>query len=258
MKEIYEKALLEEKPINLVWHKNSNKIAVIMDPRYDDLMVGVIRNFMKHLNPSGWNLLIITHEMYKDQIYKEFSEANVMFLSEKRVYYKDNYPNITIDTYNGIMMSTEFWNCFQEENILVFQKDCYMYKMFDEDYYMKFAFCGATCIWLSEDEKKRDYAINGGCSLRKKTEMIDCLQKVSWEIIERYYPKLQKYNEDLFFSFASLILNKLLPSFEERLDFAVENQEQNEKTSFYHGWNKNYQCEEKAKENVESNNFNKA
>jgi len=66
MKDLYESSLLSiaEKPLDIIWHPNSEKIAVIMDPRYDKLMVGVIKNFMQYLNPCGWNLVIITHEKY--------------------------------------------------------------------------------------------------------------------------------------------------------------------------------------------------
>jgi len=130
MKDLYETSLLSiaEKPLNLVWHPNSEKVAVIMDPRYDKLMVGVIKNFMQHLNPCGWNLVIITHEKYA----VEFSQCMVIAISEKRIYYKDGEPNISVDTYNGILMSKEFWEFIPGEHILIFQKDCYMYKMFDE------------------------------------------------------------------------------------------------------------------------------
>ena len=55
MRELYESELLlfSEKPVNIIWHPNSEKIAIIMDPRYDKLMVGVIKNFMQYLNPFG-------------------------------------------------------------------------------------------------------------------------------------------------------------------------------------------------------------
>jgi len=243
MKHIYETSLLSlaEKPLDIVWHPNSEKVAVIMDPRYDKLMVGAIKNFMQHLNPHGWNLVIITHEKYA----VEFPECMIIGISEKCIYYKDDKPNITIDEYNGILMSNEFWELIPGEHILIFQKDCYMYKMFDESIYLNYAFCGANCIWQSENKKLYGLAINGGCSLRKKSEMLDCLQKISWDIIEKYYPKQMHYNEDVFFTFACHLLNKSVPKKEERHEFAIEN-ESAEDTCFYHGWNKGYQTEEEA------------
>ena len=244
MKDLYESSLLSlaEKPLNLVWHPNSEKVAVIMDPRYDKLLVGVIKNFMQHLNPCGWNLVIITHEKYA----VEFSESMVFGINENQIYYKDDEPNISVDTYNGILMSKELWEFIPGEHILIFQKDCYMYKMFDETLYLNYAFCGANCIWQSEDKDLYGFAINGGCSLRKKSEMLDCLHKVSWDIIEKYYPKLGLYNEDLFFTFACHLLNKPVPKKEERSRFAIEH-ESAEDTCFYHGWHKNYQTEAEAR-----------
>lgn len=245
MKDLYENSLLSlaNEPIHLVWHANSEKVAVIMDPRYDKLMVGVIKNFMQHLNPRGWNLVIITHEKYVDLV--EFSGSMVLRISEIRIKYKDDQPNIDIDTYNGILMSKEFWDLIPGEHILIFQKDCYMYKMFDETLYLNYAFCGANCIWFSENNESYGVAINGGCSLRKKSEMLDCLQKVSWTLIEKYYPVMKLCNEDLFFTFACHLLNKLVPKKEDRPAFAIEH-EDTTNTCFYHGWHKDYQTEEQA------------
>lgn len=242
MKQFYESRILSEPPINLVWHPNSEKVAVIMDPRYDDLMAGVIRNFMRHLNPHGWNLVIITHE--KHQL--EIPGCMVVCISEKRIYYDDaGNPNMTIDSYNGILMSREFWEFIPGEHILIFQKDCYMYKMFDESIYLGYAFCGANCIWLTEDNAKQGIAINGGCSLRKKSEMLDCIEKISWERIANIFSPKSR-NEDLFFTFACYLLEKSLPAIEDRCLFAVEH-EDTESTCFYHGWNKGYQTEEEAR-----------
>lgn len=245
MKDLYETSLLSiaEKPVDIVWHPNSDKIAVIIDPRYDKIMVCVIKNFMQYLNPLGWNLIIITHK--KDAV--DFPGTKVIELNEKNIYYKDDKPNITLKTYNEILMAKEFWNFIPGEHILIFQKDCYMYKMFDEALYLDYAFCGANCVWQSENKEIYGFAINGGCSLRRKSEMLDCLQKISWDIIEKYYPKLGVYNEDLFFTFACHLLNKSVPKKEERHKFAIETQKSTDiDTCFYHGWDKNYQTEEQA------------
>lgn len=149
-------------------------------------------------------------------------------------------------------MSKEFWDFIPGEHILIFQKDCYMYKMFDETIYLNYAFCGANCIWLSEDNTSYGVAINGGCSLRKKSEMLNCLQKVSWDLIEKYYPKMKLHNEDLFFTFACHLLNKPVPKKEERHLFAVEH-EHAIKPCFYHGWHKDYQTEAEALRLISSN-----
>ena len=114
--------------------------------------------------------------------------------------------------------------------------------MFDETLYLNYAFCGANCIWLSEHNVVQGIAINGGCSLRKKSEMLDCLQKVSWDIV---VPKPKLRNEDLFFTFACHLLGKSVPKMEERCHFAVEHEETTD-TCFYHGWNKGYQTEAEA------------
>ena len=39
------------KPV--LFHSQSNRLAVIIDPRFDDVMEAVIRNFMYYMNPQG-------------------------------------------------------------------------------------------------------------------------------------------------------------------------------------------------------------
>jgi hypothetical protein len=76
--------------------------------------------------------------------------------------------------------------------------------------------------------------------------MLDCLQKVSWALIEKYYPIMKSRNEDLFFTFACHLLTKPVPKKEDRSAFAIEH-EDTTNTCFYHGWHKGYQSEEQAR-----------
>ena len=114
------------------FYKNSNKIAVIVDPRYDDIMEAVIKNFMYYMGPKEWNLLIISSEKYEAQIRETFPYALFLKIDEKLIYYSNNQPNINISTYNNIFLSQQFWNSIPVEHIAIFQKDCVMFNMFNE------------------------------------------------------------------------------------------------------------------------------
>ena len=259
MKELYESSLLAlaENQVDIVWHPNSEKVAVIMDPRYDKLMVGVIKNFMQHLNPCGWNLVIITHEKYA----VEFSDCLVIGISEKRIYYKDGEPNISVDTYNGILMSKEFWEFIPGEHILIFQKDCYMYKMFDEKF-LEYDFVGARSVLFVAENNYQQIVTNGGFSLRKKTAMLESLKRFSFtQLYKELYKaistqkmniinphNLGKKNEDVFFSLAckNTIEHHIQP------EFAVE-AEYNIDAAGHHGWNKSYHTEEQVLELLSAN-----
>ena len=65
-----DREVIDKHPVYL--YPESNKTAVILDPRYDQLMEAVIRNFMFFMNPVGWNLCIISHSGYESKIKKDF------------------------------------------------------------------------------------------------------------------------------------------------------------------------------------------
>lgn len=251
MKEIYEKALLKCQPFPIIKFKTSNKLAIIIDPRYDTMMDAVINNFAEHLNPEGWNFFIVSLAKYRDDIQNKYPMALFMAIPES--YVTNN--NLTIDAYNKLLTSPKFWESLPSEHILVFQKDCYMYKMFDESKYLNYDYAGANyfnplnCnIYIG--------GINGGCSLRKRSAMLDCLKYVSWELIDairsgqakllpNINPTIPDKHEDVFYTHACAILHKNVLPLPERSLFSIE-AEYNPGACFYHGWHHNYQSLEQA------------
>ncbi len=232
---------------------DSNKYAVIVDPRYDDLMLAVIRNFMFFLNPKGWNLMIVSHPNHLERVKKDIPGA--AFMGIPKNYLEDGHkPNMSIDSYNAIMMDQSFWEAMPAEHILIFQTDCIMLRPLDDAAYLGYDYAGAN--WYSPyDASFILGGVNGGCSLRSKQAMIDCLRYVSWDLImhvraniikknriEGRNAKVQKLNEDVFYTAACEILHKNVLPLSERSTFAIE-AEYDLNACFYHGWNKNYHNE---------------
>ena len=268
---IYENILLELnndseiKSQQIKYYPNSNKTAVILDPRFNPLMEAVIRNFMYFMNPDEWNLCIISYSGYENLIKTIFPNCIFKAIDAKYIYFKNDLPNIEIISYNEIFLSTEFWKNIPGEHIFIFQTDCIMYKMFPY-YYLLYDYCGAnyynSCSPIY-------VGINGGCSLRKKSTMIECIEKINWNIdVPEYKTKLitvyKKYknpinfnkinyrhnekiyfshntkcNEDVFFTHACEILMKCVPDNINRTFFSTE-VDINIHTCVHHGWNKNY------------------
>lgn len=247
---------------DIKYYPDSDKIAVIIDPRYDSLMEAVIINFMYFMNPKGWNLLIVSHGQYKDEIMQKIPNSMFWAIDESLITYdSNNIPNISLTTYNKILLDREFWNKIPASTIAIFQKDCIMYKMFD-DIYNDYDYSGANYYGHSSYHYG---GINGGFCIRKKSAMIECIDKVTWELIIRYNtilhnfsnenisnnnnkpPIFSSYNEDVFFTCACEILKKLVPDVFHRNKLAIET-DYNTDVSIYHGWNKNYHNIEKAKE----------
>lgn len=242
-------------------HKDTNKVAIIVDPRYDNLMEAAIRQHMFFLNPWGWNLMVVSHASYADKIRADFPNCIFAEIDESLIYYKDNKPNITIDGYNRIFLSPNFWFAIPSEHIFVFQKDCFMYKMFDT-HFLEYDFVGARSVLFVSEDNHQHLVINGGFSLRKKTAMIECLKNESFnQLYNDLYKtielnkmkisnphKLGKKNEDIFFTYAC----KNIPQIHILPKFSVE-AEYYEDTAGYHGWNKSYHTVDQVLEILSAN-----
>ena len=162
-----------------------DKLAVIIDTRFDELMENVINNFMFFMKPRGWNLMVISHLKYELQIKEKYPFCIFGKIEEDLIFYDENQiPNISIQTYNRILLSPYFWNSLQGEHIAIFQKDCIMYNMFDE-IFLNYDFAGAN-TYLPQIQTFFNGMINGGFSLRKKSTMLECLEKINCQIINNY------------------------------------------------------------------------
>jgi hypothetical protein len=276
--ELNNDSKLKSNPIH--YYPDSNKTAVILDPRFNPLMEAVIRNFMYFMNPREWNLCIVSYSGYRKVIKSIFPNCIFMAIDEKYIYMKDNIPNIKIESYNEIFLNKYFWKSLPGEHILIFQTDCIMFNMFP-DYYLLYDYCGAN--YYTQNALLYG-GINGGCSLRKKSVMIECIEKINWNThvpeyksgILNIYKKYNNYdihkkyniyglhllhrtfnNEDIFFTYACEILMKCVPDKIHRTFFAIE-VDQNSNTCIYHGWNKNYHTNSFAIEMLKSSPlFNK-
>ena len=263
--DLYKRALLENKGLRLFkveYNRGSDKMAIIIDPRYDDLMESVIQNFMYFMNPLGWNLLIVSWKGHRDKIMAKFPNCFFSAIDDDQIYMNaSGEPNITIESYNQILMDVNFWKNLPADYICIFQKDCVMFKMFPE-YFTKYDFCGAN--WYTKDISLFNEGINGGFSLRKRAAMIECLEQVTYKIINEYRLDAQdnksvifntvnqsflrtplKQNEDVFFIYACEILHKLIPDVIHRSFLAIE-ANFNPEACVYHGWHYNYHSLEAA------------
>jgi len=249
---VNDKEFVENQKI--YYHNNTNKLAIIIDPRFDKIMEAVIRNFMHFMNPQGWNLMILSYSGYESQINEIFPNSIFHKIPDEYIYMdKNGMPNMTVEKYNKICCDIGFWKSIPFENIAIFQKDCIMFKMFDDYFSDFFDYSGAN--YHSENHIAYYYGgIQGGFSLRKRQAMIDCLEKVSWEDINAYRQSvIQKnplinnqtdhivdtINEDVFFTYACEMLFKHVPDTIHRSFLAIET-DKNINTCVFHGWTKEY------------------
>jgi len=242
------KLAFENKPTTeqFMRHPDSNKTAVIVEPRLDEITEHVIYNFMHFLNPLGWNLLIIGYAGNHDIIQQKYPYAFVYEIGDRHIVLDvSGNPHISIESYNMIFMDPELWQNIPGELALIFQRDCIMFRNFSE-HFLLYDYAGSNFL---VNLAPAYGGINGGFSIRKQATMLECLEKITWEQIDEYrenrpYSKckgesIMRRNEDVFFTHACEILCKTVPDIYNRTFLCIEN-DFNPQTSVHHGWNKGY------------------
>lgn len=181
---------------------------VIIEPRKtkQKALEFVLRNAL--LLPPEWSIL-----MFYGTGNRELVEKFIRTLTEEEAARISLKPlgtaNLTEKEYNHLMMSRTILDQIPTEVFLVMQVDSIICReglhLLPE--FMKYDYVGAP--W-----KEHNKVGNGGFSLRRKTKMLEVLDKCS-ELIEIN-------NEDGFFSGGCAAVNVYKPSAEEAEKFAVE------------------------------------
>ena len=208
----------------------NNNVAMLIEPRSHPFLGGVVRNIMYFLNgmQSGgsgkWNLHIFCGTQNESAIKDLFPEWDIRVTNL-------GVANIDANEHNKILLQKAFWECIEEENVLVFQTDCMMLRPLQDDL-MKYDMIGAH--YLNPHEQTPDgRGYNGGFSFRHKSAVMKCLKEVDVPAISNYrrergkpeLPSVTYMNriaEDVFLSHAMEMLNKKLPTQEEACQFSTE------------------------------------
>ena len=112
--------------------------------------------------------------------------------------------------YSELLMQESFWNMFTGEKILIYQEDSFLFHNKIEPF-LDFDYVGAPWpMHQDEQESQIQYGVgNGGFSLRSKSKMIECIQKINWKKDLTFGIKTLNYMkivhndsipEDVFFS----------------------------------------------------------
>jgi hypothetical protein len=164
----------------------------------------VLTNFLENL-PENWNIIIM-HGNKNINYVKEIIDNSLKQYKHRITLDNLNVDNLTIDEYNKLLYSLEFYNKIPTETFLIFQTDsiiCSKNKHKLKDF-IDYDYVGAP--WLD-----RGGVGNGGLSLRKKSKMIEKIKKCKNTYI----------NEDIFFSDNNCVkIHK--PSVEKATHFSVE------------------------------------
>lgn len=236
---------LVKSDFTIAYKKSVNHVAVIIEPRKHELLGPVIFNVFKNLRNSDprihWNLHVFGHS--KNYVIQCLPNAKFKFTQL-------HVNNFTISELNSYIMSTKFWNDIEEENILFFQTDSFILNSMNTlafNHVLKsHNFIGGVYWNVHEhhinlpslqkslilkttntsNSPKRQFSICGGFSFRKKSVMLDCLQKVSVKNLIEYRKQYKMstlifdhptelLGEDLYFQNACELLGYRLPTLQE-------------------------------------------
>lgn len=226
--------LREHHPMFHANHVGNTKVAVIVEPRRHGMLEPVVRNVMYHLGP-GWNLEIVTSTKNVDYIERNFPGCTLRVATLP-------YENMNQVLYNHLLMDPWFWWHLSEEHVMVFQTDCILFQKGIQPW-LEWDFVGAN-YYHPEHMAPLIGGVQGGLSLRRRSVMLECLDKVSWQSIQYHRTHHRKdpltcFHEDVFFTHACEILQKQVPPMEKRREFSIE-AEFWPRSMGHHGTTKNY------------------
>jgi hypothetical protein len=178
----------------------ADKAAVIVEPRDTPVLYDLLVWMKYILLPHGWQIIVYSGTNNTEKL-REIKGITIKNMGKQ---------NLTVNEYNDMCLSHDFWNKMPFENILIFQIDSVLldgdlteFLKYDyvgspwnkDNVHLQHQFTQLTClnknsIGMSSKKQTKDITGNGGLSLRRKSGMIRALTVRPWKFI----------TEDQFFS----------------------------------------------------------
>jgi hypothetical protein len=195
---------------------NYKYTAIIIEPREHKALSYVLKNFCKNLS-NNWRIKIL-HGNKNESFVNNIIKKDLFFYKYKIYTHNLNVDNLTIEDYNKLLKSVDFYKYIPTEIFLIFQTDTIICKKYKHhiDKFLKYDYSGAP--WKPENVTGEKVG-NGGLSLRRKTKMLEILNKCPYT---KYNNTLD--NEDYFFSNPCDKVTIYKPTVEEAKDFSSEEQ----------------------------------
>lgn len=206
--------------------------ALIIEPRKHTALGFVLNNFVEELS-NEWNIILF-HGNTNIEFVNDIIANNVNIQQKNITLVNLNIDNISTKDYSNIFYSKfiinnkTIYDYIPTETFLVFQTDTLILNKENLGLFLKYDYVGAPWQVLVNNQRVG----NGGFSLRKKSKMLEIIQKEDQNLME-YLP------EDVFFSCpTNVILNK--PTLEEARLFSVEELYYDKPFGCHKPWNRYY------------------
>lgn len=159
--------------------KNNGKTAVIVESRNHIMFKYIIKNVMLNLG-NEWNLHIFCGYDNIDYIKSLNLNVKITLLP---------FYNFPVQIYDFIFLNRYFWNQIDTEYVMIFQTDTFLISKPDIKLLEEFHFIGAPHESIHCNQSfltPRGFGLNGGFSFRKKSIMLECIDKITCIHIDNY------------------------------------------------------------------------
>jgi hypothetical protein len=183
---------------------NSSYTAIIIEPRKHKALSFVLKNILENLN-SEWNIIIFHGNLNKDYVENIINTQLQQY--KKRISLKSlEKDNLSIEDYNTLLKTKKFYENIPTDIFLLFQTDSMIIPANKDKIndFLQYDYVGAPSWSL----------LNGGFGLRKKSKMLEILDKCPFEKITD--------TEDAYFSDACKAVEFNKPSHEIAKNFSSE------------------------------------
>jgi hypothetical protein len=198
--------------------------AVIVEPRKHKAIEFVINNVCECLSME-WNIIFF-HGSNNEDYVKNIIYKNDLFKDRVKLV-NLNIDNLDIIEYSKLFATKSIiYDHISSDIFLVFQTDSIIFKKNKDiiNDFLEYDYVGAPWIITAYTFTKNcSYIGNGGFSLRRKSKMLEIIDKVEWNkantFCDKYYNNIY---EDLYFStnYDNIIVNK--PEYNKALTFCVD------------------------------------
>jgi hypothetical protein len=188
----------------LDYFNNYKYTAVIIEPREHKALELVLTNFLQNLS-NEWQIIIMHGNKNIDYL-NNIIDNKLSKYKYRITLINLNIDNLTIDEYNKLLISEEFYEKIPTEIFLIFQTDSIICENDRELIYnfLEYDYVGAP--WAHLDNTIG----NGGLSLRKKSHSIKKIKNCEYNGVA----------EDLYFT--SNCLEPEKPVFDDAKKFSIE------------------------------------
>lgn len=234
---------LENKKIldTTTFQQGCKNAVVVVDNRPNIFSSIALNLTMMNVDQSQWSPVVVSNETHIG-FYKRFLKGNnVQYITLESLPVK----KFSIDIYNDLLKSTQFWDLFKDYDRILFVQDDGMILKKGVEEFCKYDYVGAPWqkAWATENPNKFIYENvsnelvgNGGVSLRNVDAMRRLCVKYNHISKQLHYDKLQQQPEDVFFSYCCKKEGLKTPSYDIAQTFAVEQVYNTEALGFHKPW----------------------